>query len=147
MTVIDPLRKRSGQAALPHPPNTLGDDVQALGWIGVTDACERKPSFDQGLYLTPRQVIALTASPRHQPPHTIDRTAEGTERRAISRDAEVVHVIENDRPLVSASRWDGLVPSTLEFRFRVLQRRLPSLSHRLAQHREPAVSASFRSCA
>jgi hypothetical protein len=117
MSITDHPLHRSGQAALPHPAPTWGDDAQAPGWIGVTDACERKPSGDQGLHLMPRQVIALTASTQHQPPHTADRTAERTEGGAVPRDVKVARVIENYRPQVGANRWDVLVHSTYEFRF------------------------------
>src|ERR1035441_3806269 len=105
MIIADHPLHRSGRAALPHPAPTLGDNAQAHEGIRVTDTGGREPGGDQGRHPSPRQVIALTATTQHPPPHATDRTSEGTDRGAIHRDAVVTHVTENDRAQIFAHRW------------------------------------------
>src|ERR1700736_3969094 len=88
---------RSGRAALPHPAPTLGNDAQAHEWVGVADTNGRQPHVDQWLHPAPRQVIALTATTQHRPPHASERAAEGTERWSVHWNAVITHVAENNR--------------------------------------------------
>ena len=98
MIIADHPLHRSGRAALPHPAPTSGDDAQALGRIGMADPrAGGSQRCQQGPYATPGQVIALTAPPQNSPPYATDRIAEGTDCGAISRDAVVTHVTENNR--------------------------------------------------
>src|SRR5258706_2835420 len=115
MSIAEHPLPRSGRAALPHPAPTLGDDAQAHEWIRVADASRREPVGEQGLHPTPRQVITLTATAQHQPPHATDRASEGTERWTVHRDTVVTHVTENNRTQVLSNLGDGVVHATLEF--------------------------------
>src|SRR6266481_3274480 len=123
-----------------HPAPTSGNDAQALGRIGMADAGGRKPSGKQGPHATPRQMIALTAPTQNSPPYATDREAEGTDCGAISRDAVVTHVTENNRTQVLANFGDGVVHARFKFGLHRLKLRLPPLAHRLTQHRELAHS-------
>src|ERR1700686_1026890 len=136
MPIAEHPLHRSGRAALPHPAPTLGDDAQAHEGIRVADASSRQPGVDQRLHATPGQMITLTAPPQDSPPYSADGKLEGTDRRAIHRDAVVTHVAENNRTQVRAYLGDGVVHSTLEFGFHLSQLRLPPFSHRLTKHRK-----------
>src|ERR1700730_5603462 len=96
MIIADHPLHRSGQAALPHPAPTLGRDAQALGRKGMADASNRQPGSDQRRHTMPGQMISLTAMTQYSPPDPADRKTEGTNRRAIHRDAVIAHVPKND---------------------------------------------------
>ena len=148
MLIADHPLHRSGRAALPHPAPTLGDNAQAHERIRVADPGGRKPSGQQGRHATPRQVIALTAPSQYSPPHATDREAEGSNRRAIPRDAVVTHVTENNRTQVLANLRDGVVHARFEFGLDRLKLRLPPFAHRLTQHHvKPPLRGSSRNCA
>jgi hypothetical protein len=139
MPIAEHPLHRSGRAALPHPAPTSGDNAQAHEGIGMADVSRRDPRGDQGLHPTPRQVIALTATTQHSPPHATDRETEGTDGGAVHRDAVVTHVTEDYRAQIAANRWDGVVQTGFKFGFHRSQLRLPPFAHRLAQHREPTL--------
>ena len=115
---------------------TLGDNAQAHEWVRMADASSRQPAVDQRLHA----MITLSAPTKYSPPDSADRELEGTDRRAIHRDAVVAHVTENNRTQVLANLGDGVVHATFEFGFHVPQLRLPPFAHRLAQHREAALA-------
>src|SRR5665213_536119 len=140
MIIAEHPLHRSGRAALPHPAPTLGSDAQAHEWVRVADASGRKPSGDHGPHPTPGQVITLTATAQHRPPHATDRQTEGTDCGAVHRDAVITHVTENNRAQILANLGDGVVHASFEFGFHRLQLRLPPFAHRLAQHREAALA-------
>jgi hypothetical protein len=139
MIIADHPLHRSGRAALPHPAPTSGDDAQAHEGIRVTDVGWRKPSLDQGLHPSPRQMIALASTAQHSPPDLTKRTTEGSYRRTVHRDAVVTHMPENNRSQIATNQWNGLVHAGFKFGFHRLKLRLPPLAHRLAQHREAAL--------
>src|SRR5260370_38712191 len=62
----------SGQAALPHPALTLGNDAHAAQGIGMTDDRHRQPAVDEAPHAIPEYATVLTA-PRQrampQPSH------------------------------------------------------------------------------
>lgn len=109
MPIAEHPLHRSGQAALPHPAPTLGDDAQAHEGIEMADMGGRKRAVEDGPHPPPGQMIALTATPQHVPPQATDRQTEGAECRAIHGHAVVAHVTENDRAQVSADQRDGIV--------------------------------------
>jgi hypothetical protein len=147
MIIAEHPLHRSGRAALPHPAPTLGSDAQAHEGIRVADTGGWKPGIEQGPHARPRQVIALAAPAQNSPPDPTDRATEGTDRRAIHRDAVVTHVPENNRAQVLANLGDGVVHAHLKFGLHRLKLRLPPFAHRLAQHREAPPCASSRNCA
>ena len=136
MIIADHPLHRSGRAALPHPAPTLGDDAQTHEGIRVTDSRGREPGVEQGPHTRPRQVITLTTAAQNSPPHATDRVTEGTDRRAVHRDAVVTDVAENDRAQIFANHGDGVVHARFKLGFHRLELRLPPFAHRLAQHRK-----------
>src|SRR5271155_2097438 len=140
MIIADHPLHRSGRAALPHPAPTSGSDAQALGRIGMAEPSGREPGVEQRPHATPRQVIALTAPAQDSPPDLTDRATEGTDRRAVHRDAVVTHVTENHRTQVLANLGDGVVQACFKFGFHRLELRLPPFAHRLTQHRKAALA-------
>ena len=140
MPIAEHPLHRSGRAALPHPAPTWGDDAQAHEGIGMTDVRGRQPPGKQGLHTTPGQVIALTATTQHPPPQATDRETEGTDRGTVHRHAVVTDVTENNRTQIGAHGLDGFVQAMPELGFDLSQLPLPPRTHRLAQHREPALT-------
>src|SRR6266567_2559280 len=55
----------SGQAALPHPALTLGDDAHAAQGIGMTDGRQRQPAGDETPHAVPKDAAVL-AAPRQR---------------------------------------------------------------------------------
>jgi hypothetical protein len=53
-------------------------------------------------------MIALTAPTQNSPPYATDREAEGTDCWAISWDAGVANVTENNRTQVLSNLWSAL---------------------------------------
>src|SRR6266581_2740294 len=51
----------SGQAALPHPALTLGDDANAAQGIGMTDGRQRQPAGDETPHAVPKDAAVLAA--------------------------------------------------------------------------------------
>src|SRR5262249_31256093 len=83
MTITDHPLHRSGQAGLPHPAPTLGDDAKALERIKVTDIGGRKPTIDQPIHAFPSQPLSFTPTPKREVPVTADLEPEALDRRAV----------------------------------------------------------------
>lgn len=139
MIAHDPLH-RSGRAALPHPAPTLGDDAKTHERIRMADASRRKPAVQEAPHTSPGQVIALAAATQDSPPNAADGAAEGANGRAVHGHAVVAHMPKDDRAHISALLRDGRVQTSAQLDFHLAQLGLAPLSHRLAQHREPALS-------
>jgi len=139
MIAHDPLH-RSGRAALPHPAPTLGDDAKTHERIRMADASRRKPAGHKAPHPSPRQVIALASTAKYPPPEATDSAPEGADGRAIHGHAVIAYMPQNDRAHISTLLRDGRVQAPPQFGFHLVQLGLPPLSHRLAQHREPALA-------
>ena len=137
MIANDPLH-RSGRAALPHPAPTLGDDAKTHERIRMADVSRWKPAGHKAPHPSPRQVIALASSAKYPPPDATDSALEGADGRAIHGHAVIAYMPQNDRAHISPLLRDGRVQASPQFGSHLAQLRLPPLSHRLAQHREPA---------
>jgi hypothetical protein len=74
---------RSGQAELPHPAPTLGEDAQAHERIRMANASRRKPPCDKTLHAAPGQVVTLTATAQRCPPQGAHCRTKGAQRRTI----------------------------------------------------------------
>lgn len=135
MIAHNPLH-RSGRAVLPHPAPTLGDDAEAHEGIRMTNTSRGEPVCGKTLHPSPRQMVALTATAQRRPPQATNRPTKGTQRRTIQRHSVVAEVTEQDRPQISSLFRNGLVQASPQFFTQVPQLGLPSLAHRLSQHRE-----------
>src|SRR2546426_731468 len=128
----------SGRAALPHPALALGNNAEAHEGIGMTDADGRQPPVDVASHPLPRQMMALAAALEGPPPKPADGRAEGANAAPVHGHAVVPHVPEYDRAQRGSHRRERLVQASPELGLDRLELRLPSLAHRLSQHREPS---------
>src|ERR1700722_16070761 len=78
----DPLH-RSGQAELPHPAPTLGEDAQAHERIRMTNTSRWEPSRKIAPHAAPRQVVTLTATAQDRPPQITHGFAKSAQGRAV----------------------------------------------------------------
>src|SRR5690242_5561164 len=99
MIAHDPLH-RSGQAELPHPAPTLGDDAQAHERIRMTYTSRWKPSRKIAPHAAPRQMVTLAATSQYRPPQVTRRFAKSAQRRAVHRDSVIAEVPQQDRAQV-----------------------------------------------
>jgi hypothetical protein len=129
---------RSGRGALPYPAPTLGENAQAHERIRMADTRRRRPPGDEARHSAPRQMIALAATAQHLLPQISPLFADGAHRRAIHGHAVIPEVTRLDRAQISPLFRDGPVQA-LPFDFQRPQLGLPTLSHRLPQHREPSL--------
>ena len=139
MITHDPLH-RSGQAELPHPAPTLGEDAQAHERIRMANASRGKPPRDETLHAAPGQMVTLTATAQHRPPQVAHCRAKGAQRRTIHRHPVVAEVTQQDRAQVCSLFPNGRVHASPQFFFQSSQLGLPPLPHRLSQHREVSLS-------
>src|SRR5438128_3297002 len=139
MVAPDPVH-RSGRAELAHPALAVGDDAEPHEGIRMTDVRGRKPPREVARHAAPRQMIALTTTTQDTPPDTAAGLTEGTDGSAVHGHAGIAHVSENNRANISALASHGRVQASLKFGFHRLELRLPPLSHRQPQHREPALT-------
>src|SRR2546425_858113 len=128
----------SGRAALPHPALALGNNAEAHEGIGMTDADGRQPPVDVASHPLPRQMMALAAALEGPPPKPADGRAEGANAAPVHGHAVVPHVPEYDRAQIGSHCRERLVQASPELGLDRLELRLPSLAHRLSQHREPS---------
>src|SRR5580693_2269809 len=135
MIAHDPLH-RSGQAELPHPAPTLGEDAQAHERIRMTNTGRRKPSRNIALHAAPRQVVTLATTAQHRPPQIAHGLAKSAQCRTIHGHSVIAEVAQQDRAQVRSLFPNGRVHASPQFFFQSPQLRLPPLTHRLAQYRE-----------
>src|SRR6267143_5208028 len=130
----------SGQAALPHPALTLGDDAHATQGIGMTDSRQRQPASDKAPHAIPEYATVL-ATPRQrampEPPHLEPKKSQ---RRVVHGHSVIPDVPTHHRLQPLALFGDGFVHTTLKFGFQLVQLRLQSLAYCLPQHREPSIT-------
>src|SRR6058998_1024573 len=139
MIAHDPLHG-SGRAALPHPALALGDNAEAHEGIGMANVGGWQPPVDVASHPPPRQMMALAAALEGPPPKPTDGRAKGANTAPVHGHAVVPHVPGYDRAQISSYRRERLVQTSPEFGLDRLELRLPSLAHRLPQHREPSLS-------
>jgi len=138
MITHDPLH-RSGQAALPHPAPTLGDDAQAHERIRMTNTSRRKPASHETQHSASRQTISLGATAQDRAPEKSHPLAEGAKSRTVYGYPVVTEVTQQDRAQVRPLFRRRRVQASPQFVFQVPQLGLPPLPHRLPQNREPAL--------
>jgi len=139
MITHDPLH-RSGRAELPHPAPTLGTDAETLEGIRMADASGRKPPGEVPCHPLPGQMISLATATQHAPPDAADCQPVSADGSTVQGHAVVAHMPENDRAHIGALLPDGPVHASPEFGIDLSQLRLPPLSHRQSQHREPTLA-------
>lgn len=138
MVTHHPLH-RSGRAALPHPAPTLGDDAKPGQGIRVAHTGRRQPAREVPSHARPRDPSPLAAPFQRPAPQSPHGQAEGTDRPGVHGNAVVAYVSQDHRAEIRPLFWDALVHPPLEFGLDLLQFRLPSLAHRMPDHREPSL--------
>ena len=130
---------RSGQAELPHPAPTLGEDAETHKRIRMIDRSRRKPPRDKTLHAAPRQMVTLTATAQDRSPQVSHRPAESAQRRTVHGYSVISEVAQQDRAQIRSLFQDGRVHALPQFVFQRPQLRLPPLPHCLSQYREPSL--------
>src|SRR6266566_7071953 len=130
----------SGQAALPHPALTLGDDAHAAQGIGMTDGRQRQPAGDETPHAVPKDAAVLAAPRQRAMPEPSHLESKKSQRRVVHGHSVVADVSTNYRLQPLALFGDGFVHTTLKFGFHLVQLRLQSLAYRLPQHRKPSIA-------
>src|SRR6266545_1673579 len=147
MTIARNPLHGSGRAALPHPALALGGGAEACEGIGMADARGWQPPVDVAIHPFPRQMMALAATLERPLPEPADGLAKGDDATPVHGHPVVPHVSHDDRAQIVPYRRERVVQASPEFSLDRLELRLPSLAHRLPQHRElplPRLPAAMR---
>jgi hypothetical protein len=96
----------SGQAGLPHPALTSGDNAQAPQGIGMTSAGGRQPEVDQAPHPVPQHAGFLATSQERAMPEPTYLEPKRIQRRAVGRHSVITNVSTHDRP-------SSVIPSNL----------------------------------
>ena len=139
MIAHDPLH-RSGQAELPHPAPTLGENAQAYKRVRMTNVRRGEPALEVTSHAAPRQVVALAAPAQDRTPQVTDRPTKCAQRGPIHGHSVIAEVAQQDRAQVCPLLRRGRVQAAPQFLFQGPQLGLPPRPHRLAQPREVSLS-------
>src|SRR5438445_2335176 len=138
MVAHNPLHG-SGQAGLPHPALTSGDNAHAAQGIRMTSAGGRQPAVDQAPHPVPKHAGVLTAPQEPAMPEPTDLEPKRAQRRAVGRHSVITNVSTHDRPQPLAHFRDGIMHAAFEFGLHLAQLRLQPFANRLPQDREASV--------
>ena len=111
MVAHNPLHG-SGQAELPHPALTSGNNAHAAQGVGMTSAGGRQPAVNQAPHPVPEHMGVLAASRKGAMPEPSDLEPKRKPRRAVGRHAVVADVATDDQP--PADFWDGVMHAPFE---------------------------------
>jgi hypothetical protein len=140
MTITDHPLHRSGQAELPHPAPTLGDDAKALERIRVTNVGGRKPSIDQPIHMLPIQPLSFTPTPQRKVPVTANLEPEALDRSTVGRHAVVAGKAADHRPNPPSLFGNRRMHTLSQFGFDLLKFPTQPLANRLADDRIYAIT-------
>src|SRR5438132_11703981 len=129
----------SGQAGLPHPALTSGDNAHAAQGIRMTIAGGRQAGVDQTPHPVPNHAGVLTAPQEPAMPEPTDLEPKRAQRRAVGRHSVITNVSTHDRPQPLAHFRDGIMHAAFEFGLHLAQLRLQPFANRLPQDREASV--------
>jgi hypothetical protein len=132
MVAHNPLHG-SGQAGLPHPALTSGDDAHAAQGIRMTSAGGRQPAVDQAPHPVPKHAGVLAAPQERAMPEPTDLEPKRVQRRAVGRHSVITNVSTHDRPQPLAHFRDGVMHASFEFGLHLAQLRLQPFANRLPQ--------------
>src|SRR5437667_6084322 len=129
----------SGQAGLPHPALTLGDNAKAAQGIRMTSTGGRQPAVDQAPHPVPKHAGFLAASQERAMPEPTYLESKPVQRRAVGRHSVITNVSTHDRPQPLAPFRDGIMHASFAFALHLAQLRLQPFANRLPQDREASV--------
>ena len=86
----------SGQAGLPHPALTSGDNAQAAQGIRMTSAGGRQPVVDQAPHPVPTHAGFLATPQERAMPQPPDLEPKRTQRRSVRGHTVVADVSTHD---------------------------------------------------
>src|SRR5437867_492378 len=130
----------SGQAGLPHPALTSGDNAYAAQGIRMTSAGGRQPAVDQAPHPVPKHSGFLAAPQERAMPEPTYLEPKRVQRRAVGRHSVITNVSTHDRPQPLAHFRDGVMHASFEFGLHLAQLRLQPFANRLSQNREPSIT-------
>ena len=130
----------SGQAGLPHPALTSGDNAHAAQGIRMTRAGGRQPAADQAPHPVPKHAGFLAAPQKRAMPEPTYLEPKRVQRRAVGRHSVITNVSTHNRPQPLAHFRDGVMPASFEFGLHLAQLRLQPFANRLPQDREASVA-------
>src|SRR5258708_16421008 len=87
----------SGQAGLPHPALTSGDNAQAAQGIRMTSAGGRQPAVDQAPHPVPKHAGVLAAPQERAMPEPASLEPQRVPPRAVGRHSVITNVSTHDR--------------------------------------------------
>src|ERR1700687_5912831 len=131
---------RSGQAELPHPALTSGNNAQAAQGIRMIDTGRRQPAGDQAPHPGPKNAAVLAAPRQRAIPEPADLEPKGGQRWAVHRHALVADVPTHDRSEPFAHFQDGIMHTPFELDLDLAQLRWQPFADRLSQQREPSIA-------
>jgi hypothetical protein len=132
MVTHNPLHG-SGQAGLPHPALTSGNNAHAAQGIRMTSTGGRQPAVDQAPHSGPKHVGVLAAPRQGAMPEPTYLEPKRVQRRAVGRHAVVTDVATHDRAQPPANFRDGVIHAPLELGLDLAQLRLQPFAKRLSQ--------------
>ena len=135
----DPLHG-SGRAGFPHPALASGNDAHSAQGIGMTDRGQRQPASDETPHAIPEDAAVLAPPRQRAMPIPADSEPKNRQRRLVPGHSVVAKVSPHNRPQPLALLGDGLVHSSLEFGFHLIQLRLQPFPDRLPQYRKPSIA-------
>ena len=139
MVTHNPLHG-SGQAGLPHPALTLGNNAHAAQGIRMTNAGGRQPAGDQAPHPVPEHVGVLAAPRKSAVPEPTDAEPKRLQRRAVRRHTVIANVSTHDRSQPVAHFRDGIMHAPFELSLDLTQLRLQPFTNRLSQHGETSIA-------
>src|SRR2546425_1868508 len=99
----------SGQAGLPHPALTSGDNAHAAQGIRMTSAGGRQPAVDQAPHPVPKHSGFLAAPQERAMPEPTYLEPKRVQRRAVGRHSVITNVSTHHRPQPLAYFRDGVM--------------------------------------
>jgi hypothetical protein len=130
----------SGQAELPHPALTSGNNAHAAQGIRMTSTGGRQPAVDQAPHPGPEHVGVLAAPRKGAMPEPADLEPKRMQRHAVGRHAVIADVSTYDRAQPPADFRNGVMHAPFELDLDLAQLRLQPFANRLSQHREPSIA-------
>src|SRR5438552_8631218 len=130
----------SGQAGLPHPALTSGDNAHAPQGIRMTSTGGRQPAVDQAPHPVAEHSGFLAAPQERAMPEPTYLESKRVQRRAVGRHSVITNVSTHDRPQPLAHFRDGVMHASFEFGLHLAQLRLQPFANRLSQNREPSIT-------
>src|SRR6266567_8923962 len=130
----------SGQAGLPHPALTSGDNAHAAQGIRMTSTGGRQPAVDQAPHPVPKHAGFLAAPQERAMPEPTYLEPKRVQRRAVGRHSVITDVSTHNRAQPSANFRDGVMHAPFELDLDLAQLRLQPFAYRLSQHREPSIA-------